>query len=248
MNYVLDMSVLRNYSKQSCVALTEMSHLLGMSSNTLSRYVNGVRNPDLHTLLHLCNTLHLSVGNFIHHSDLLPPTPSVCPEDLFHPIRFRYDAIERFREEHELTRIDMLQYIRKHSGCQLDSSTYVRMVNSQRIGLELPIGFLNAYDLPLHYLFDDPQLAAQQREAPSATLCIPQSYLDKLHESLRRLEEENTLLLSENRSLKKQLKKQKAGTTPLPDLTTRRLLNKVRQALSELEGWCDPTRNPLSEE
>ena len=238
MNYKIDMQVLRLYSKQERIALSEISRLIGMNGNTISRYVTGSRNPDLNTLLHICNTLRVSVGAFIHHSDVIIGHIEVYTQDTFKPITYRYDAIEEFRNKNEMTRVALLQHIRKHSDISIDPSTYGRIVERKRVGLDLPIGFMNAYNLPLEYLFDDAQLNVAREQATQTT--IPTNYLNELKERIKQLEGENARLLAENRRLK--LSTASAITNVVPqDLsrTMRQLLHKIERNLSELGGCCD---------
>lgn len=240
MNYKIDMQVLRLYSKQERIALSEISRLIGMNGNTISRYVTGSRNPDLNTLLHICNTLRVSVGAFIHHSDVILGHIKVYTQDTFKPITYRYDAIEEFRNKNEMTRVALLQHIRKHSDISIDPSTYGRIVERKRVGLDLPIGFMNAFNLPLEYLFDDAQLSTAREQDTQTQATVPASYLTELKERIKQLEGENARLIAENRRLK--LSTATAITSGVPqDLsrTMRQLLHKIERNLSELGGCCD---------
>lgn len=240
MNYKIDMQVLRLYSKQERIALSEISRLIGMNGNTISRYVTGSRNPDLNTLLHICNTLRVSVGAFIHHSDVILGHIEVYPPDTFKPITYHYDAIEEFRNKNQLTRVALLQHIRKQSDISIDPSTYGRIMERKRVGLDLPIGFMNAFNLPLEYLFDDAQLNVTQEHATQTQTTIPTNYLNELKERIKQLEGENARLLAENRRLK--LSGSPAAASGVPqDLsrTMRVLLHKIERNLSELGGCCD---------
>ena len=208
MTYYLDMTVLRLYSKQEHLALNEISRLLNQSNNTISRYVGGARQPDLPTLLHLCNTLRVSVGAFIHHSDVIPDRLAVYDAEQFQPVSYRYDAIENYRREHGMTRTELLQNIRKTCNVTIDPSTYIRISEGKRAGLDLPIGFLNTYGLGMDYLFEDAQLSGA---------CLPTEYqlpqrlaeeLNSLRARMNKLENANRQLTAENEHLKSLLNAQ----------------------------------------
>lgn len=135
----------------------------------------------------------------------------------------------------------MLRKIKENSDSLCSHTTYNRMNEGKVVGMEIPIGFLNAFDVDLDFLFEDPQLVYLTGYVGDRDVTIPSSYISSMRTRIRNLEDENRRLCTENRRLKARKHARYAGADM--DVHTDRemhaFIRKAEKALAELKGYMD---------
>lgn len=235
------MSALRVYSKSERMTFKEIAELVGVNNNTITRYAAGDRLPDLDTLIHICNVLRVSIGTFIHHPDVSPASVQVFGEEEFEPIKFRRTRIEEFRKEKEMKVSALLRTIKENCDSHVSRTTYNRMSEGGVVGMEIPMGFLNAFSVDLDFLFDDPQLVYLTGYAGDREVAVPSSYIAGMRKRIQNLEDENRRLLAENRRMKAREHARYAGIgmDVHADREMHAFIRKAERALTELKGYLD---------
>lgn len=239
--YVYEMSALRVYSKSERMTFKEIAELVGVNNNTITRYAAGDRLPDLSTLIHICNVLRISVGTFIHHPDVTPASVPVFGEEEFKPIKFRRTRIEEFRKEKNMEVSTLLRTIKESCDSNVSHTTYSRMNDGGVVGMDIPIGFLNAFDVDLDFLFDDPQLVYLTGYAGDREVTVSSGYIADMRKRIQDLEDENRRLFTENRRLKAREHARYNGIDMdvHADREMHAFIRKAEQALAELKGYMD---------
>lgn len=235
------MGALRIYSKIERMTFKEIAELVGMNNNTITRYAAGDRLPDLDTLIHICNVLRISVGTFIHHPDVSVSSVQVFGEEEFAPIKFMRTRIEEFRKESKMEISTLLHKINDGSDSHISYATYRRLSEGNVVSMDLPMGFLNTFDVDLDFLFEDPQLVYLTGYVGNRNVMISSSYISNMRKRIRNLEDENRRLLTENRRLKTREQARYAGVDMdvHADREMHTFIRKVKRALVELEGYMD---------
>lgn len=239
MKYIYEMSALRIYSKAERMTFKEMADEIGINPNTMARYAGGSRLPNLQTLLHICNTLRVSVGAFIHNPDIEPVSVQVFPREEFVPVKFRFGRIEQFRQEKQMDRKPLLDLIREATGEQVNHVTYARLLEGLPVGASLPVAFLNTFNFHLSYLFDDRQLIGQKEVCGEGNVIVPRSFIDGMKERIRSLEDENRRLYTENKRVKTREHARYVGTSMEvhAEREMRTFIRKAERALDDLKSY-----------
>lgn len=246
------MSPLGPYLRAEQFTQAEFSELLHISGCTLRRYINNERKPTLQELLRICNTLRISVHNFIHHADLTMRI-TAFPEETFQPIRFRQDAIVRFGAERHMTQKEIAHEVSQHCGRRYPESTLVRIKNGKVVTPDFLVDFLNCYDQTLDTLFDDPQVTYEEGDAQEVRL--PYTYVANWRRAFNAIKKDNDRMRMKLREYQANERNQgadvvsepappyqcKAGESPelpLPnmerEIRLQRILNRLENCLREL--------------
>lgn len=240
MEYIYEMSALRLYVKEEKKSYAELAERVGVSEATFYRYISGERLPDIDTLVRICNTFRVSVGNFIHHPDIELSSISIYLEEEWHPIKFRNNRIEVMRMEKGMEKMEFIKYIRDSTGVKTALSTYNRLKDGVKCGYELVIAFLNTFDVSLDYLFEDMQLAFMGNQEMGEEILISRQTLISMKEQIKKLEDDNRRLYTENKRLKRreQARVYSQGD-PLEksDKRMKKFITQAERALDELKSF-----------
>lgn len=202
MKYVYEMNALRVFSKMERIPMADMAQRVGVNAITMGRYVSGKRLPDIEMLVHICNVLRLSVSNFIHHPDLDIVNLTVFLPEEFKPVKFTGRKMELYRQENKMDKNRLIELINERTGIKTSIATYNKLIEGESHSHEVVIAFLNAFNLELNYLFDDKQIGMQETAIENELVSIPRKTLVELKDRLKKTEDENRRLYTENKRLK----------------------------------------------
>ena len=194
-------------------------------------------------LLHICNTLHIRVENFLTHPDIELTSIQILHPEEWRPIRFRYDRIEDIRLNLNLSKAEFIRRINLAGYTNITRNTYNLLVSGQHSAYPTLLGLIEATDAHLDELFE-------QEEAPAKSDCVavPRKAFDEMKGYIQRLE--NTI-----REL--ELKNKRLEKMALPRYQERRenldaekvinsFIRKMEKGLIELKSWTkeEATKQP----
>jgi transcriptional regulator with XRE-family HTH domain len=242
MNYTYNLAPLYTYLRRTRQSQADLCQQLGISVACLGRYLNGKRLPDLDTLLHICNTLRVSVSTFVHTDAISEPELVIVAKEDFTPIEVKRNAIVEYAKAQGKDQKTIATEVRTYTGKSIPSSTYTRFKVGEAVRMDTLVGFLSTYNLPLDTLFDDKNAADSDDKVLISrhNLLVAKMQLNQLrnenaalHEKIRRLESR-----AERDEPKKETPKEMTIDTsisPTREAKLRRCIEKLKKDIKDLE-------------
>lgn len=232
--------VLNLYCKQTGYNLSQLSEKIGIGYSTLNRFARDERLPDIHTLLRICNTLHIRVNNFFVHPDIELTEVRIYEPEEWSDIHFRYDRIEAIRLNKQLSKEELIRQINDYAGCKTTRNTYNHLINGAQSNYVTVFGLIGSQDVELDYLFEQKDIALDNESVVISRkqLTEMKSYITRLENAYRELEVKNKRL--EKRVLPRyEERRENIDAKKI----IRNFVRNVERNLAELRSWVDEEEN-----
>lgn len=228
--------VLNLYCKQTGCSLLQLSEKIGIGYTTLNRFSKDERLPDIHTLLRICNTLHIRVNNFFIHPDIEQTELHVYEPEEWSDIQFRHDRIEAIRLSKGLTKEELIRQINEYAGCKTTRNTYNHLISGVHPSHSIVFGLIGSQDVELDYLFEQKDIEPNDESVVISRkkLMEMKSYISRLENAYRELEVKNKRL--EKRVLPRYEER-------MENIDAKKIIRdfvrNVERSLAELRSWTD---------
>lgn len=237
--------VLNLYCKQTGCSLLQLSEKIGIGYTTLNRFSKDERLPDIHTLLRICNSLHIRVNNFFVHPDITQTELHVYEPEEWSDIQFRHDRVEAIRLSKGLTKEELIRQINDYAGCKTTRNTYNHLINGIHPSHAIVFGLIGSQDVELDYLFEQKDIEPDDESVVISRkkLMEMKSYIARLENAYRELEVKNKRL--EKRVLPRYEER-------MENIDAKKVINdfirNVERNLAELRSWTDEYKDTLPNE
>lgn len=228
--------ILNLYCKQTGCSLLQLSEKIGIGYTTLNRFARDERQPDIQTLLRICNALHIRVNNFFVHPDIEPTEVRIYEPEEWSDIHFRHDRIEAIRLNKQLSKKEVIQQINDYTGCKITRNTYNNLINGITPGHDIVFGLIGSQDVELDYLFEQKDIEPNDESVVISRkqLMEMKSYIARLENAYRELEVKNKRL--EKRVLPRY--EERMGNMDAKKII-QNFIRSVERNLAELRSWTD---------
>ena len=243
MKIKLSMDAIHAYIKQTGKSLNQIAQEADLSYSTLNRYARGERMPDIKTLVHLCNTLHIRIDNFFIHPDIEPTHVSIIYPEEWSDIVFRYDRIEAIRLNKSLSKTAMVQEINLAGGCNISRLTYDHLITGNHFGTATIVGLIVSQDVDLDYLFEQPQMGENED-----SMIVSRKKFVEMKDYIKKLENDYRELLLKNKRLEKMTLSRYSERMENKDAdkVIREFMRKMERAYADLRSWTDEDHEPVT--
>ena len=236
MRIKLSMNALNIYARQTGKTINQIAKDTDLSYSTLNRYARGERVPDIRTLIHICNVLHLPIRNFLVHPDIEVSHVQILQPEEWSDITFRYDLIEAIRLNKQLSKTSIVQQINLAGCCNITRLTYDHLITGRHVAADTILGLITSQEVELDYLFEQPKPCLQE----DSVIISRRAFLE-MKDHIKKLETAYRELEVKNKRLEKKAfpRYQERMENKDADKIIREFVRKVGRAYSELQSWIE---------